>query len=171
MSAGLDAVYLSERRSLLWSALRIVRDPQIAEDVAQESYLRAHRAIEKAPIENISAFLHRTARNLALDHVRRARVQARVLARGAEAGAALEVAADLPSAEDRLLHRERVAQFRVALDRLPDRARQVWLLSRVHGWPYPRIAAHLGVSPGTVFNDMKHAMGHLADALAREERR
>ncbi|WP_029010151.1 RNA polymerase sigma factor [Azospirillum halopraeferens] len=170
MSAILNAIYLDHRRSLLSRALKIVRDVQAAEDVIQESYLRAHRAAERGPIDNVGAFLHRTVQNLALDHVRRRRTQERFEVSPGDAMESIQVASETPSAEEHLLHRERLERFRGAIDALPERARRVWVLNRVEGWSYPRIAEHLGVSRGTVFNDMKLAMGHMADALARGER-
>ncbi|SMH43604.1 RNA polymerase sigma factor [Azospirillum agricola] len=170
MPASLDAIYLDHRSSLLGRALRIVRDLQTAEDVIQESYLRAHKAAERGSIDNIGAFLHRTVQNLALDHLRRRKTQERFEVPPSDRFDPLQIASDTPSAEDRLLQRERLASFRDALEALPERARRVWTLNRVEGWSYPRIAEHLGVSPGTVFNDMKLAMGHVFDAMARTER-
>ena len=170
MPASLTAIYLDHRQSLLGRALRIVRDMPTAEDVIQESYLRACNAVQKGPIDNIGAFLHRTVHNLALDQIRRRRTQERFEAPACEAADPLEVACGTPSVEDRLLHRERLAQFMGAMEALPDRARRIWVLNRVEGMSYPQIAAHLGVSQGTVFNDMKLAMGHFVDALSRADR-
>ncbi len=149
--------------------MRIVRDVQTAEDLIQESYLRARRAAESGQIDNIVAFLHRTVHNLALDHIRRRRTKERFEV-PCEDFDPLQIAAEIPSAEEHLLHRERLGSFKAALDALPERARRVWVLNRVEGWTYPRIAEHLGVSPGTVFNDMKLAMGHFLDALSRSGR-
>jgi RNA polymerase sigma-70 factor (ECF subfamily) len=170
MPASLNSVYLDHRRSLLGRAMKIVRDLQAAEDVIQESYLRARKAAEKGPIDNIGAFLHRTVQNLALDHIRRRKTQDRFEVSPRDEIDTLQIACEAPSAEEHLLQRERLNSFKGALDSLPERARRVWLLNRVEGWSYPRIAEHLGVSQGTVFNDMKLAMGHFLDALTRAER-
>lgn len=170
MSASLTAIYLDQRRALLGRTLRILQDRPAAEDVLQESYIRAHKAAETGSIENISAFLHRTAQNLALDHVRRRRTRERFEGAHAQAAEALDVPSDTPSAEEQLIQQQRLAVFQQALADLPDRARQVWLLNRVEGWSYPKIAEHLGVSQGTVFNDMKHALGHILDRFTRSER-
>eukprot|EP01035_Chromulina_nebulosa_P049783 gene49783-67601_t len=77
MSALLNDVFMLHRRSLMGAAFRIVRDRQVAEELAQESYLRVRSAIEAGPIEHIEAFLHQTARNLALDHERRRKTRSR----------------------------------------------------------------------------------------------
>jgi RNA polymerase sigma-70 factor (ECF subfamily) len=69
-----------------------------------------------------------------------------------------------------LVDRERLQLFERALLDLPERARKVLLLSRMEGWTYPAIAQHLGVSPNTVYNDVRLAMAHCMNAMARLER-
>lgn len=56
--AQLNRVFLQHRRALWFTALRIVRDRQIAEDLAQETYLRAFQASESAPIERSLSIPH-----------------------------------------------------------------------------------------------------------------
>ncbi|UEM05744.1 RNA polymerase sigma factor [Skermanella rosea] len=170
MPASLNAIYLDHRHSLLGRAMRVVRNLHTAEDVLQESYLRAHKAAESGSIDNVGAFLHRTVQNLALDHLRRRKTRERFEICPPETFDALEIASETPSAEDHLLHRERLNNFKGALATLPERARKVWVLNRVEGWSYPKIADHLGISQGTVFNDMKLAMGHFLDTISRAER-
>ncbi len=170
MATSLTTVFLHNRRSLMWSLMRIVRDPQIAEDLTQETYIRARHAIEAGPIEHIEAFLYQTARNLALDHQRRNRMRGGVEHMEATEVELANVAADLPSPETVVIQRERFKALEEALMRLPERAQQVWRLSRIEKWSYPKIAAHLGVSPNTVFNDVKLAVAHCQQALDRLDR-
>jgi RNA polymerase sigma factor (sigma-70 family) len=80
------------------------------------------------------------------------------------------IAADQPTQEAVVIHRERLRAFEDALSQLPARAQQVWRLSRVEKWPYPKIAAHLGISPNTVFNDVKLALAHCQQTLDRLDR-
>lgn len=171
MPTILNDAFQLHRRSLTWSVMRIVRDPQIAEDLAQETYVRAHKAIEAGPIEHIEAFLHRTARNLALDHLRRRKTRARVETDGLSDEVLENIAADTPSLEKEIIERERLRLFQSALATLPERAQQVLVLSRIEAWTNARIALHLGVSERTVFNDLKLAMAHCRDALTRSDRR
>ncbi|QIG52219.1 sigma-70 family RNA polymerase sigma factor [Nordella sp. HKS 07] len=168
--AQLNRVFLQHRRALWFAALRIVRDRQIAEDLAQEAYLRAFQASESAPIEHIEAYLYRTIRNLALDHLRRLRTRERYEDPQAADGQLDAIPADIPSIETALIERERLRLFEAALQSLPLRARRAWALSQVSAWSYDRIARHLGVSRNTVYNDVKLVMGHCADALARFDR-
>ncbi len=166
----LSGVFISKRRSLISSVLRIVRDRHIAEDLTQEAYLRAHRAIQTGPIDHIEAFLHRTARNLALDHERRRQTREKYERTDAALVDVEQVATDAPNALDILLDREREQVLDAALLSLPERPRQVWILSQLHGWSYAQVADHLGVSRSTIYNEAKFVLGHCHDALARLDR-
>lgn len=164
--ARLDAIFPAIRSALLRSVFQVVRDPAVAEELTQDAYLRARKAMETAAPRHIEAFLWQTARNLALDYMRWRKVRAgnEPLHEASEAGA--EIADRQPSAEDYVIQKDNLRVVREALQKLPPRAQRVWVLSRVEGWPYPRIATHLGVSPNTVFNDIKMVM-----ALLHELRR
>lgn len=170
MSSILNQVYLSHRRSLLGTVLKIVHDRQIAEDLTQETYIRAYRAEQTGTIHNLGAFLHQTARNLAIDYQRRQRSRERFEDRHAGEAAAEQVAADIASAEDALIEKERFRRFAEVLETLPERAKKAWKLSQIEGWTYDRIARHLGVSRNTVYNDVKFVMGHCHDVLKQMEK-
>ncbi len=170
MSATLTSIFLSNRKSIMWSVMRIVRDPQVAEDVAQETYMRASKVAETGTIDHVEAFLFQTARNLAINHKRRQDMRGRVERDDISETDLANIASASPSQEADLIHRQRLQCLREAVARLPQRARTVWVLSRIERWPYPKIAEHLGVSPGTVFNDLKLAHAHCIDALARIDR-
>lgn len=166
-AADVNDAFLRARNSLLWSVFRIVRDKQIAEELTQESYLRARKAAVSGVLVNPEAFLQQTARNLALDYLRQRKVRNTHEASEISGDTMDMVADDQPSAEDKVIHLDRLRAYQSALAKLPKRVQQVWVLSRVEGWTYPQISEHLNVSQNTVFNDMKHAMAHLNDFRKR----
>lgn len=140
-----------------------LRSGNDAEDVVQETWIRAGRVMDAQArggplIGNIRALLFRIAGNLSIDHLRRRKVRAHLEAGSIDTPGARNIASGEALAEARILEREREAAFADALRRLPPRARKVLVLSRVEGWTYPRIAAHLGVSLRTVSNDMEVAL-------------
>ena len=57
----------------------MVNNHSTAEDLLQETYLRVTRALSERPIDHLEPFVYQTARNLALDHLRSRRIQARTL--------------------------------------------------------------------------------------------
>ncbi|KQT60720.1 MULTISPECIES: RNA polymerase sigma factor [unclassified Aureimonas] len=169
MTDVMSTHFRSHSRSLLWRVLRIVRDSHAAEDLIQDAYLKVHQACHTRPVEHIEAYLNQTARNLAVDHCRRQKREGVV--ESCDTAILERVEAEGPSAETAMIHKERLASFEAALAGLPQRARQVLELSRVEDWSNVRIAAHLGISERTVFNDLKLALGHCRDAMTRAEGR
>jgi RNA polymerase sigma factor (sigma-70 family) len=165
----LDTLFVQQHGALVGALFRIVRCEQTARDLAHESYLRVAGAIAQKPVEHIQSFLYQTARNLAFDHLRHEAVRRRVEVEPADDITIADVASAAASPEAEAIDRQRLAVLERAMASLPERTRQVMLLSRVHEWPYPRIAAHLGVSPNTVYNDIRLAMACCLDVLARYE--
>lgn len=170
MSNTLDTIFIAQRQALTGSVLRLVRDRQVATDLTQETYLRAHKAAQQQEIIQIEAFLFRTARNLALDHLRRSRLRQTAAPSDPEADSVAHIASCAPTAETVLIDRENLRQLTEALRQLPERVRTVVRLSRIEEWPNKRIAAALDVSERTVLNDLKLAMMHCRDVMARRGR-
>ena len=170
MSHVLTDIFMNTRPSLVWTVMRIVHDPQVAEDLIQETWIRASNAMQQEPVEHVEAFLHQIARNLALDHLRRKGTRSRVEAEGLAPAAVEQVPGDVVSIEEGIIERQRLGHFVQALSGLPERVQAVMILARVHNWPNRRIAGHLGISERTVFNDLRMALGHCRDALIRYEK-
>lgn len=170
MTATLTDVFLSHRKSIVWSVMRIVRDQQVAEDVAQETFIRARQAMEKGPIHHLEAFLHHTARNLAIDFRRHRDLHGSIERDDVAEEDVENIAAPLPSPEAVLIQSERLRLLNEAIKKLPERAQKVWYLNRVEKMTYPEIAEQLGVSANTVFNDFKLAHGYCVAAMAKIDR-
>lgn len=149
---------------------RRFRNGADAADATQETFLRLLSAKPRNFIENPQAYLFRTARNIAFDQAQLRKKRSQVECPITDEKAVLNIASDAPSPEMELIDRERLQLFENTLIDLPERARKALLLSRMEGWSYPAIARHLGVSPNTVYNDVRMAMAHCMDAVARLSR-
>ena len=119
---------------------RIAGDDDLAQDYAQEAWIRAIRALPTFRGEaRFSTWLHRIAVNSALQAVRKAKTrQAREVAMPDEVGVA-------PRMGDALLKRK----LEESLDLLPDGMRKVLVLHDVEGYTHEEIGAALGVTAGT----------------------
>lgn len=167
---SLDTAYLTLRGRISRGIAAIIRDQATADDLTQEVYLRARKALQTTSPDNLDAFLWQIGRNLALDHLRSRKTAARRIASDLPAEM-LESIPDIgPSAEQQLKAKDDLRVIMQHLEKLPPRAREIWLLSRLEGWSYPKIAQHLNISPNTVFNDIKMVMGMFVD-LKRQMRR
>lgn len=165
----LDLVFVDVQKILLRRLLRIVGDTAIAEELTQEAYLRTRRATEVSSVRNVEALLWTTARNLAFDHIRKEKIRLREGMADRDSLAMEAIADERASIEERLIHKDQIRLVRAALEKLPPRAQKAWYLSRMDGKPYPDIAAQLGVSPNTVFNDIKMVMAVLYDVRKKLE--
>lgn len=132
-----------------------------AEDVAQETYIRMMKYEGSSELNSPSAMLFRIAVNVANDHGRSA------VARHASQHSELqemELISESPSAERELLASQNLDLVLEAIDALPPKRRQVFLLSRASDMTYPEIAAHCGISVKMV---EKHISKAIAACLAK----
>lgn len=119
---------------------RIAGDDEVAQDYAQEAWIRAFRALPEFRGEaRFSTWLHRIAVNAALQGLRRSRTRE---TRRSPMPENLPVG---PGVGDVLLER----RLEAALDQVPDRMRRVLVLHDVEGYTHEEIAEVMGITSGT----------------------
>lgn len=165
--ARLDEVFCRQRQPLLRTVMRVIRDPAVAEDLVQETYLRVRAALSERPVTYLQPFLYQTATNLARDHVRAERRWDAVVERRSTAETAARVASPAPSQETLAGDQELLRHLEAALDRLTPRQRRVFHAARVEGRTQDAIAADLGVSKSTVQKDLRVAMAACVEVFQR----
>ena len=146
---NLNKVFLSLRASIARSVGGIV-PPKEIEDIVQETYVRACQAAHKSEIRAPRSFLYRTARNLALDHVKKAETRLTVSAdkdTSAQPGIQHNMADETL---ERVCSDEEFARFCQAVRRLPVQIRRAFVLKKVYGYTQREIAAEMGLSESTV---------------------
>lgn len=153
-----NSLFLAQRVTLLRTLQRMVDNPSTAEDLLQETYLRVTRALGERPIEHLEPFVFQTARNLALDHLRARRVQARTLLDDVPDDVLHNVAASHSSAEDAAHAEQLLRRLSVSLGQLSTRQQRIFILNRLHGASYLEIAEQLNVSASTVQKELKLIM-------------
>lgn len=151
----------SQLRAYLRGSFAAVRD---VEDVVQESYLRIWKARAVQPIRSAKAFLFSVARRLALDQIRRQRRSPLLAVTDLEQLFVLESA---PSARDATASSEEVALLVEAVEALPARCREIFILRRLQGVPQKDIAARLGISEQTVQVQAARGMRRCSEYLHR----
>lgn len=144
-------------------ARRLVGDPHLASDVAQEALIRAWRALPKFRGDaKLSTWLYRITVNTSWTHKKRAR---------RHSGSPIDEHDDLAAPEDadhpvvagEML--ELRGRLRQALDRLPDGQRQVVVLKDIHGWSHAEIAKATGISVTAAKVRLHRARARLARDL------
>jgi RNA polymerase sigma-70 factor (ECF subfamily) len=143
--------------------LRYVGCPEVAEDLVLELFAhlwdRRHRSI---PLTVDRGYLYRSARNRALDYLRRQRVATVWVDRMSR-----EVHEPSDDAPDDLLEcRELAAAAARAVAELPEQRRRIFVLCREHEMSYAEVGERLGISPRTVNTQMTRALKTLRVKLA-----
>ena len=165
----LDALYRT--------ALRMTRNPQDAEDLVQETYLRAYRFFDKfQPGTNLRAWLFKILTNAYINRYRKQATQPRVDSLDDSEEFVLynhldtEAAARGGSVEAQVLDRFAESDIKAAIEALPPQFRMAVLLADVEGFSYNQIAEITGVKKGTVMSRLFRGRRLLQKALLDQAR-
>ena len=132
---------------------RMVRDQALAEDLAQEAFLRIYKARERyQPEARFTTWLYRIATNLALNAIRDRKDEVpEPASEDPDSGPALERFVDpQPTAEQQLLEGDRQRLIRQAVESLPGNQRAAVILHKYQEVDYRQIAKILSVSESAV---------------------
>jgi RNA polymerase sigma-70 factor (ECF subfamily) len=146
--------YLVEKyhRAMVHFLFRMVHTQAVAEELAQEVFLRVYRSRESYRAEaKFTTWLYRIATNLAVNHARdtkheRAAQNVYLDVPDEETGTTPEVADDEPTAEQQMLRDERMGAIRKHVMALPERQRMAVLMHKYQGLDYRQIGEVLKLS-------------------------
>jgi RNA polymerase sigma-70 factor, ECF subfamily len=167
--AAFEAEALESIDSLYRTALRLTRSPADAEDLVQDTYLKAFRAADTfEPGTNLRAWLftilHNTARNRARDRARdNVTVDSETVDQAADL---LTSGSDADATPEALLMRDTLTpELQAAIDALPEAFREAVWLRDVEEFSYAEIAAMLHIPAGTVMSRISRGRRMLFDRL------
>ncbi len=156
-----------------------ISDPATAEDLVQQTFMKAHGARERFaapegsdPDRAVAVWYGAIARNATIDHLRRV-YRERAVKLDTSGEAAMELLESLrdttPSSEERAIESEQqsslAARIRAALASLPTSQREVVTMHKLQGRPMAEIAEELGVREGTLRVRAHRGYKALAQAL------
>ena len=148
--AAFDHLVEKFRRPIIAFMYRMARNQAVAEELAQETFLRVYRSRQTYAAEaKFSTWLYRIATNLAVNHARDSRNEKAGVSldeTDADTGQALDVADGTPNVEQDILRRERLAAIRRHVEDLPERQRVAVLMHKYQELDYREIARVLKLS-------------------------
>jgi len=155
---------LVHERALRGYLSRFFKNVADIDDVVQETY--AHlldlNELVSATVRNWHAFLFTSARNVALDRIRKARVVS--FDTLVEMGSA-DVLDQTPSVDERLNARQELTLLLDTIASLPDRCREVLTLRKLYGLPQREIARRLSITESTVEKHVAYGVRLCAERM------
>jgi len=167
----ISAIVAEERPRLRNFIRRRVADPSEVEDIVQEVFyelVEANRLL--MPIEHVTGWLFRVARNRITDWFRKKRPENFTGSAFAdEDGEPMQIEDLLPSPdagpESAYLRNLLVEELELALEELPSEQRDVFIANEVEGRSFKQIAAESGVNINTLLARKRYAVLHLRERL------
>lgn len=151
MTSDLDALFRAHEPKVFRFLCRVVGHTETARDLTQDVFLRvAGGRMQAVQAGDELAWMYRVARNLALDHLRHAKVRS----------VAEPEAVARPAAQDVR------AEVRAAIESLPELDRHVFWLREVTGLGYSEIAVACDLTPDAVRSRIHRSRIHLRERLA-----
>jgi len=150
--SGFDFLIQKYRKPIVNFMYRMVRNQAVAEELAQEVFLRVYRSRETYRAEaRFSTWLYRIATNLGVNYARDTRHERTASTIyldevDSETGTTPDVADDEPSVEASMLRRERLNAIRQHVLALPERQRMAVLMHKYEGMDYKQIGDVLKLS-------------------------
>lgn len=150
--AGFNYLASKYHRQMIHFLYRMVHNQAVAEELAQEVFLRVYRARSSYRADaKFSTWLYRIATNLAVNHARDTRHErsAQTIyldAPDAETGTTPDLADDKLTAEEQLMRDERMGAIRSHVMALPERQRMAVLMHKYQGMDYRQIGEVLKLS-------------------------
>ena len=156
----MESLFLHNYRPLCLFALHYLDDPDAAEDVVQECFATLWEKINSgAVMTNRKAYLYMTVRNRCLDQLRKKGLQTESLKPHDTYGIIDE--------DDLQERAETEARLWTAIDRLPGKCKDIFLMSKRDGMKYEEIASELGISENTVRNQISKALKLLKEGARK----
>lgn len=158
-NAQFEETFRNNYKALVVYAWKLVKRQDIAEDIVQQIFVNVWENIERMDVEKgVVSYLYQSTRNRCLNYLQ-------------SSYNISTVHVDTPSdtrfvpAEKILEEKELSGRIKAALNELPEKCREVFLLSRERQLTYKEIASLLDISIKTVENQMGKALKHLYSRL------
>ena len=161
-----EQIVLATESSVYSLALSLLKKKEDAEDVTQETYLRLWRSADDLRIESsLRSYILRTARNLALDLIRKnsKRTDADRVIEGYDGEFEIDIEDTESSSRPDVAYLQALEAeaVREAVNELPRAARELIILRDVEGLPYAEIAKILEIAEGTLKSKLFRARERL----------
>lgn len=159
-------------KNRLYSYLfRLIGDESEAEEVAQETFVRAYMHADKyRTVARFSTWLYTIATNLVRNRIRNIKRRPKMVSiwaeeNGSENGRWIDLRDDSASPDERIDREKLAGLIQAAIDRIPVKYRPSFVLREINGLSYEEIAASTGLKLGTVRSRINRGRMHFKKAV------
>lgn len=163
----LQIAFAEHRSELLRHASLRMGTGDAGPDLVQDAFSKALLINDLSGVKNLRAYLFRIVTNLSIDHLRRAKLNLRLIKIEETESVLDTLSSPSPDPEQEIVDRERVRTLTKALQSLPEDSRQMFILFKAKGWKQKQIAKHFGVSLSTVEKKIKRAIQQCRNYLIK----
>lgn len=157
-----EHLFKSYFKALHAYAYTIVNDEITAEEMVQTVFLKIWEKKEQLQVEtSVKAYLYRSVYNCCMNYLKHKKIKSNY-----REHISYSMKNEFDDASKKVQLTELETRLRAALNELPEQCRTIFQLSRFDELKYKEIAAHLGLSPKTVENQMGKALKILRLKLA-----
>ncbi len=154
-----ESIFRVHYSSLAYFALKYVKDKELAEEIVQEMFTNIWDKAQDVSIQtSIQSYLFGAVRNACLNYLKHQKVKMAYAEQ-------VKFSSNTQDLSDTLEFDELKRRLEGALDRLPEKCREVFEMSRFDGLKYKEIATELNISQKTVENQMGKALKILREEL------
>ena len=156
----MDELFRYNYRPLCLYALHYLNDPETVEDIVQDCFASLwEKTKEGTAVNNRRSYLYMMVRNRCLDHLRKAGIRTEELKPYDTYG--------IIDDDDAQQRSQIEARLWTAIDSLPEKCREIFLMSKRDGLKYEEIAEELGISENTVRNQVSKALKTLKEGAQK----
>lgn len=160
-NSAFDTLLNRHQKTVFNYIIRIVKDEDLANDIFQETFVKAITTIRQGKYEETgkcSAWLTRVAHNLIIDHFRRQKGENTVSNDETEHDILNNKNLCEENIEDKMVQRQLITDIRKMIHMLPEAQRQVLMMRFYRDMSFKEIAEKTGVSINTALGRMRYAL-------------
>lgn len=160
--SAFEYVYGMYSKDLYYYALGFLKNKEVAEDIIQEAFVYLWRNRENiSPQYPIFAYLQKIVKNSCLNYIRHLNVEKKY-----EDSYSGE---EIFSEDEKNDLYELISEVKVAINKLPEKCRKIFILSCVEGLKYHEVAEDMGVSLNTVKSQVKIAYKKIREEINTDD--
>jgi RNA polymerase sigma-70 factor (family 1) len=159
---ALSCIYKKYWQPLYLAAYHVIKDKQICEDIIQDLFIKLWNKRQLIEITvTLKAYLYASIRYEVYRQIRAGAVRCEIYDD-------LVARLHTPAGYGTIEYKELIAQISSIVDKLPEKCREVYKLSREENMSHKQIASHLNISAKTVENHLTKALRLLRTSLSAE---